>query len=178
MNSAPLQIDFVPVTSLNKATYIEIGIRSYEEHYLHLWPNSDPSPYISNNYTIGIVSRELQNEQFEHYLVELDSRAVGLFKLVLNAALGDYGSGDALLVEKIYLLANYSGMGLGRAAINFIIQKARNMGKKIIWLDTMKNGPALNFYLNFGFEIVGKTELSYPSALDGQKAMLILQYNL
>ena len=178
MNPGRSQIEFVPVTSINKATYIEVGIRSYEEHYLHLWPNSDPSPYFDNNYTEEIVTKELLNDNLQHYLVVYDLEPVGLFKLVNNAALQSYRSEDALLVEKIYLLADYSGMGLGKACLHFIIEKARKKGKEIIWLDTMKNGRAVEFYLKFGFEIVGEKELPYPSALDSQKAMVILQYTL
>ena len=178
MNPGRSQIEFVPVTSQNQATYIEVGIRSYEEHYLHLWPNLDPSPYFDNNYTEEIVSEELLNDNLQHYLIVYDSKPVGLFKLVTNASLQSYQSEDALLVEKIYLLADYSGMGLGKACLHFIIEKARTKGKKVIWLDTMKNGRALDFYLKFGFEIVGEKELPYPSALDSQKAMIILQYIL
>ncbi len=178
MSTDRSQIEFIPVTSLNKAVYIEVGIRSYKEHYLHLWPNSDPSPYFSNNYTDEIVTKELQNDNLQHYLVLYNRKPVGILKLVINAALGAYRPEDALLAEKIYLLADYSGMGLGKACLHFIIEKASNTGKKIIWLDTMKNGRALDFYLKFGFEIVGEKELPYPSALEVQKAMLILQYKL
>lgn len=168
----------LPLKEGSIATYIDIGIRSYHEHYLHLWPDSDPSPYIEDNYTFEIVSKELKNANLKHYLVEFNSVPAGIFKIVLNAAIGAYPATDALLIEKIYFLKAFSGQGLGKSCLKYLIEKARSMGKKVIWLDTMKQGPALAFYQKLGFEILGKKELHYEGALEDQKAMLILQYLL
>ena len=178
MNCYPSQIDFIPVVNENRESYVKLGIRSYEQHYLHLWQNSDPSPYLSNNFTDDIISDELQNDELRHFIVRFNTQPAGIFKLVLNAAVGDYDAAQALLIEKIYLLAEYSGQGIGKACLHFVLKYAGELDKRVIWLDTMKNGRALDFYLDFGFKIIGEKDLSYPNVLDEQKPMFVLSYEL
>ena len=178
MNSGISQIKIIPLGESNSDMYIDIGIRSYHQHYLHLWPNSDPGPYIEDNYTTEIVHRDLGDPNLKHYLVEYRSAPAGIFKIVLNAAVEPHTAKDALLIEKIYFLREYSGLGLGKACLKYVIEMARSAGKKVVWLDTMKHGPALAFYQKFGFEILGEKRLKYEGALEDQKAMLILQYLL
>lgn len=178
MNSGISQMTILPVGESSSDTYIDIGIRSYHQHYLHLWPNSDPSPYIEDNYTSEIVHKELADPNLKHYLIEYKAVPAGIFKIVLNAAIGHHAAKDALLIEKIYFLREYSGHGLGKACLKYVVEMARVAGKKVVWLDTMKRGPALAFYQKFGFEILGERKLRYEGALEDQKDMLILQYLL
>lgn len=178
MKTSHSEIDITAVSDANSNTYLELGIRSYKQHYLHLWENADPTPYISENFTEEIIAKELQSDLLRHYIVKRNSMPAGIFKLVLNAAIGEYKSDEALLIEKIYLLGEYSGQGLGKVCLDFVFKEAKKLNKKLVWLDTMKNGRALDFYLNSGFQVTAEKELSYPSVLEEQKPMLILSHQL
>ena len=159
-------------------TYIEVGKISYCQHYLHLWENRDPQPYITSSFTVSVVQKELTDPNLIHFIVMHDSSPTGVMKIVINAGLGNYTPDKAILLEKIYLLSEYSGKGLGKQCLDFITEFARSQGKEVLWLDTMKNGRALSFYLDYGFTIVGEKELEFNSVIKAEKPMYILQYEL
>ena len=83
-----------------------------------------------------------------------------------------------MLLEKIYLLEEYAGTGLGTQSLKLITAYARSLGKIVLWLDTMKKGRALSFYQEFGFQIVGEKELEFERVLENEKPMYILLYKL
>ena len=49
-----------------------------------------------------------------------------------------------------------------------------DVGKKVIWLETMKKGKALHFYHNNGFEITGDTEIYLEGVLPEEKEMWVM----
>ena len=171
-------MELLRVTGKHIKTYIEVGKESYCQHYLHLWQNSNPEPYISSSFTSQVVQNELKDPNFTHFLVQKGKSTAGIIKIVNDAAYGQYNAKEAMLLEKIYLLESFAGMGLGTECLNQITDYARSLGKTTLWLDTMKNGRPLPFYLNYGFEIIGEKELEYPGVLESQKPMVVLVYKL
>ncbi len=171
-------MEIVPLAEATIDTYVQVGITSYCEHYLHLWKDSDPTEYFVKNLTPEVVSRDIQDPNLKHFIIKLDEKAVGILKFIKDSPIGVYSSKDAILLEKIYLLASFAGQGIGSDCMVFAVEYARSFQKKILWLDTMKNGRALPFYLNFGFEIVEETRLGFPSVLEEQRPMYVLQYRL
>ena len=168
----------IPVNQENTQLYIDIGIQAYQEHYTYLWKDADTRPYLHDNYTPEVVTKDLENPNFEQFLIEWKGNFVGVLKIVRDAAVQDFSSDEALLIEKIYLLSKYSGLGIGKQCLNTVYEIASTMGKKVVWLDTMKNGRALSFYIDLGFQIIGVKNLLYPSVLEDQKAMYVLCYYL
>ncbi len=158
--------------------YIAIGTQSYHEHYLHLWENRDPHPYISRSFTNKIVSNDLQNPNLLHFLVKVGDDTAGIVKLVLNSPLDEHTAEEALLAQKIYLLKNYSGKGLGKKVLQLIEQYAKNLKKKVLWLDTMQKGGPIQFYLKNGFKIKKESELRIPHAVPSEKPMWVLTKQL
>lgn len=167
-------IRLVPVTGELVAQYCRIGRSAYGDHYLHLWKQRDPLPYFEEHLDPGIVSGLLADKNLAHYLVFFELKAIGILKLVLNAPLGKYNASEALLLEKIYLLAPFTGKGLGSALMLRLIEIARGLGKRVLWLDTMQKGPALHFYLKSGFHIEGTTTLNLPGVIPSESPMYIL----
>lgn len=161
----------IPVTPDTIEEYCQTGIAAYLEHYTHLWPAGDPSPYFNQYYRKEQVARELQNPAFVHGLVQAEGQTAGIFKLDLNRVSGDFHPGKALFVEKIYLKNAYTGMGLGSALLHQFCNWARELGMKGLWLETMYRGPARSFYLKHGFRFLGTTEVPYRQVLEAEKAM-------
>ncbi len=168
----------IPLTEEHVDLYNELGLASYREHYLHLWQDRDPFQYISNSFTQEVVFTELADPGLAHYIVFLGQQPAGIMKIVKNSPTSGYSAVEALLLEKIYLQKAVTGKGLGTQCLDFVVSYARSLGKKVLWLDTMKNGPALPFYLKYGFEIKDEKDLEFSKVLDDQKAMYILHYPL
>ncbi|MEM9362836.1 MAG: GNAT family N-acetyltransferase [Bacteroidota bacterium] len=154
--------------------YLETGLASYQQHYLHLWKNQDPNPYVTQNFTSEIVTQELTDPNIENFLVKVDDATIGIVKLIRNKALDDYDANSSLLIQKIYLLHEHSGKGYGHQLIGLLETHAKKLKKKVIWLGAMKKGNALRFYLKNGFTIHGESKLELPNAIDEERPMWIL----
>nr|WP_299384475.1 GNAT family N-acetyltransferase [Allomuricauda sp.] len=173
-----MEVILEPVTQSNMETYMNVGIQSYKEHYLHLWERGDPTPYISRSFTEAVVSSDLENPNLKHFLVKVGESVAGIVKLVLHCPLDEHAAEQALLAQKIYLLKAHSGKGLGKQVLGLIEEYARTLGKKIVWLDTMQKGGPIKFYLKNGFVIKKESELEIPNAIPEEKPMWVLTKQL
>lgn len=171
-------VTLVPVNKGNLEIYLMVGIQSYCENYLHLWENDDPTPYLSNGFTQEVVERELQDPNVMNFLVNLGDTPVGILKLVKNCGIDEILGSDALKAEKIYLLKEHSGKGIGRQVLHFIEKMARELNKKIIWLDAMQKGKPVQFYQKNGFVIKRESEVVLPNVRPNEKPMYILTKKL
>ena len=169
-----MEIKFEAVASVNCELYCKIGIKAYKEHYLHLWENNDPTPYIEESFTTDVVRHELKDNPSSLWLIYNGDTAVGILKLIKGAPIEPYNSKEALLLEKIYILNEFSGLGIGSLALNWIETYCLNSDKQVIWLETMQIGPALNFYLKNGYHILNVKQLKFDQVLDKQKPMFVL----
>lgn len=97
--SHPIVLEEIGPSTLD--TYISVGIKSYREHYLHLWENEDPTPYISNSFTKAVVEQELADSNSFNYLVKVEDSIVGIVKLVRDRGVDELLPEEALKAEKI-----------------------------------------------------------------------------
>lgn len=171
-------VSLEPVIQDNLNEYLAVGVKSYCEHYLHLWENEDPTPYISYGLTKEVVERELQDPNAFNYLIQQNNKNVGILKLVKNCGIDEIADTDALKAEKIYLLKEHSGKGIGKQVLQFIEDTARDLNKKIVWLDAMQKGNPIHFYQKNGFTIKRESEVVLPRVKPTEKAMWILTKNL
>ena len=162
------------VSSSLAEKYLELGIRSYKEHYLHLWKNNDPTEYLQSNFTKEILSSELGQAGLYHFIAYGHGLPIGIIKLNALRELPTYPKRDTLLLEKIYFLKQYSGFGYGTEILIEIIKTSLQLKKKWLWLEAMQKGNALRFYLKRGFEIIGETQLPYKNARDAERPMYFL----
>lgn len=163
----PLKATHIPV-------YVETGALAYREHYCHLWPGGDPRPYIRRNFTKTIVEKEFQNKAFLHWLVYSGDDVAGICKLDLDKMFPGNSSQKSVFIEKIYLRKQFTGKGLGSALFRKIESHAMKLGSPFLWLEAMQKGPALSFYLNNGFKILGTTQVPYPEVRSSEKMMWVL----
>ena len=175
MNSE-IVLEKVQKESLN--TYIQIGKQSYSEHYLHLWEHRDPSPYINSSFTKQVVLAELANDNVANFLVKVGDHIAGIVKLIINEPLDEFSASDSLLAQKIYLLKAFAGRGIGEKVLQLIEVYARNLNKKMVWLDTMQKGKPVDFYLKHGFKIKKEGHLNLPGAIPSEKPMWVLTKEL
>ena len=167
-----------PVTPGTMETYISVGKKSYREHYLHLWENENPAPYIANSFTQEVVENELADPNVVNYLVRMGNSVVGIVKLIKDHSLDELSEKESLLAQKIYLLKAYSGMGIGKKVLQHIEDYARGLDKKVVWLDTMQKGSPIHFYLKNGFKIKKESALKLPGAKPSERPMWILTKQL
>lgn len=167
-------IHFEPLTKDTFDTYIQVGTKAYNQHYLHLWPNKDSKTYIESSFTKTVLKKEEKDANTQLFVIHFKKKSVGILKITLDSALHPYTSAEAVLIDKIYILNEYSGRGIGKKVLEFVALTAKEMHKKILWLDTMQKGPALHFYLKNGFEIHSETSIPFENAIEKEKPMYIM----
>ncbi len=154
--------------------YLETGRAAYRDHYCHLWPKGDPWPYLTRNFTEELVRSEIHNPELKVFLVRSGGMPAGICKLDLSREFGATASGNSIFLEKIYFKRPFTGRGLGSSVIGEIIRMGTQWGRDFLWLEAMQKGPALSFYLNHGFSILGETEVPHPEVLESEKKMWVL----
>ena len=167
-------IHFEPLTTARFATYIKVGTAAYCQHYLHLWLENDATAYLESSFTIGVLQREEQDKNSALFIINYNGKAVGILKFTINCKLYPFSKKEAIYLDKIYILNEYSGKGIGKKVLQFVVARAKELHKKLLWLDTMQNGPALNFYIKNGFEIHSEKLLHYPKAIENERPMFVL----
>ena len=64
-------------------------------------------------------------------------------------------------IEKLYLLKEVQGLGIGKKLINHIEEIARNREFSTLELNVNRNNPASHFYEKEGFKIVKEVDIPY-----------------
>ncbi|MCJ7466901.1 MAG: GNAT family N-acetyltransferase [Maribacter sp.] len=167
-----IRIESVSASSCDM--YIEVGRTSYAQHYNHLWQQGDPSVYLEKNFARKALLREIADSNALFFIVYDGPIAVGILKIQKNANLGPYRADEAMLLDKIYILKQYSGKGIGIKVLDFAVEFGKTHNKKLIWLEAMQKGPALQFYFKNGFKIHAEIQHPSPEVVADQKAMYIL----
>lgn len=173
-----MEIKFESVSNETCQLYCNLGIKAYKEHYLHLWKNKDPTPYIKESFTIDVVKHELKDKSSALWLIYQGNKAVGILKLIKDAPIAPHISEETIFLEKIYILNKFSGKGIGSLALSWVEKYSLDSNKQLLWLETMQQGPALNFYLKNGYEILKEKQLKFEQVLEKQKPMYVLMKKL
>ncbi len=149
----------------------KISQQFYPEHYTHIWKNEDPSYYINLSFTEKAFAKDFKIKNIVYFLIEKNSKRLGLLKIRRDQEIQGYTKTEALQLEKIYLLKESIGLGIGKKGVDFTKNYAMKLNKKVIWLDVMTTSPALTFYQKNGFITVSLYELEYPGLKDGYREM-------
>lgn len=156
---------------------IEVSTKSYLEHYAYLWLDNGTN-YIKTNFNADKISEEISDPNSVFFLIRDGQQSVGLIKVNVDCRINNFSEDLALELERIYLIKESSGKGLGQKAIKFVIDFARSKGKKLIWLKAMQSSKAVEFYKKQGFIIAGETDLNYPQIRGEFQKMFIMHLNL
>jgi GNAT superfamily N-acetyltransferase len=137
-----------------------IGIDSYVPHYAHLWKPNGIEWYLNRCFGEDFLQKELVNPNVEYYIVENDAEAIGMMKLVLKKPLPDSDVENALYLEKIYFVKEWTGKGVGRKLIDFAVNRAAELNRECVWLMAMDtSAKPIAAYEKAGFTIDSYTKL-------------------
>lgn len=141
----------------------KIGVESYLPHYAHLWKPNGIEWYMNRCFNEEFLQNELSNPNIEYYIAENDGENIGMMKLVLKKPLPASLVENALYLEKIYFVKEWTGKGVGRKLIEFAFDRASKLKRECVWLMAMdtsakpieaykKSGFAIHSYTNLGEE--------------------------
>ncbi|MFP2996011.1 GNAT family N-acetyltransferase [Spongiivirga sp. MCCC 1A20706] len=164
-------ISFKQLTNNDIDILVPIAQKAYLQAYTSVWEQNKPEYYIQKAFTRNVFATDLKNENLAYYLIYVAKVLVGFYKLELNSKIGSYKTAEAIQLEKIYILNEFSGKGIGHASLNHIMKLASELRKKVLWVDVMHTSPAKRFYEKMGFNTWSNWDLDYPGLKSDQLKM-------
>ena len=122
----------------------------------------DMESYLSTNLSIETLSAEIEQEGSEFYVWKENELSMGYIKLNYT---------DTLEIERLYILSEHQGKGLGKKLMQFAFDKARELNFHQVWLGVWEhNHKAIAFYESLGFQPFGEHDFYLGS--DRQRDVL------
>lgn len=131
----------------------------YPQTYTYLW-HDDGKWYLDKMYNLQKIKQELEDINTAFYFLLIEDTPRGYLKVnySFQAEL------DSFDIERIYLDQAFARKGLGTVLLNFGIDIAREMGKKIVYLKVMASSNGnIEFYQKNGFENVDTNYLDFET---------------
>ena len=130
----------------------DIGVKTYLAHYTHLWKSGGVEWYLSRCFSEESLQREFLDANIEYFIIENAGENIGMMKIVLKKALPNSTVENALYLEKIYFVKEWTGKGVGKELIEFTLRRAEALGRNCVWLMAMDTAvKPIEAYKKFGF---------------------------
>ena len=134
----------------------KISIETFYQTFADSNTAENMQAYLQSAYNEEKLYRELSNPNSSFFFVCVDERVAGYLKLNEFDAQTDINDSDSLELERIYILKEFQGAGLGKDLLDYTISIASEHGKKYIWLGVWEhNERAKRFYEKNGFYRIG-----------------------
>jgi ribosomal protein S18 acetylase RimI-like enzyme len=147
-------------------TLLALSRKTFFDSFAHLNTVENMEAYASNAFTLPRIQAELNTPGSHFYFAMLNGQITGYIKINLGVAQTDLQDGNALEVERIYVLTEYHGKKIGHELLNFAFQMAKDKGLQYVWLGVWEhNQKALSFYEKHGFKVFG----SHPFMLGSDR---------
>ena len=138
--------------------------------FAHLYRTEDLDAFLSS-FGVADWEGQLVDPAFACRIAEVDGEPVGYAKLgPLKLPVAE--DSPALLLDQLYILKPYHGVGIAHALMDWIIDEARRRGAARLYLTVfVENHRALRFYDRYGFEAVGRYDFMVGSHADEDMIM-------
>ena len=136
--------DLPVVKKICEKTFVEtFGEENSEE---------DMKKYLQETFSEEVLKKELEEEDSLYFLVYMKERPAGYMKLNFRDAQTEKGHEDAMEIQRIYVLKEHKGKGIGKRMIEKAAAIGREKSLQYIWLGVWEhNRAAIAFYEKLGF---------------------------
>ena len=136
---------------------VNIARQTFKDAFKDQNKEDDFTSYMEDAFSDRVFKEQLNNKKIHYYLISLKSEPIGYFKLNEPVVQSDLNTADSVELERIYVLKEYQGKGIGRRAIHRIIKIGKEMNYVFLWLGVWEHNPgAIKFYENLGFKKFGE----------------------
>ena len=137
--------DVDKLAHLSRSTFIE-AFQRYNDP-------GDFQSYLETAFSKEKIAEELREKDSIFYFVEDAAATVGYFKLNEYDAQNEFHDVGGMELERIYVVSDAQGKGIGARILKFIIEIATGKEKEYLWLGVWEhNHNAFRFYQRYGFE--------------------------
>jgi diamine N-acetyltransferase len=152
-------------TSDDAATLDRLFDTSFWDTFAHLYKPEDLDAFLTS-FGVADWEAQLRDPAFAARIAEVDGVPVGYIKLG-PLKLPVETDGPALLLDQLYILKDYHGVGIAHALMDWGLEEAARRGARQLFLTVyVENHRARRFYDRYGFEAVGRYDFMVGNHAD------------
>ncbi len=124
----------------------------FGQHYSQLMPRVQIDYFLDNYNSFNVINERIGTGGYGYYHIVNDNRQIGFFAVVPRI-------GETLEIEAMGLVKKQRGKGVGKKAVAFIIDKAKEQQLKTVRIKiNKKNEMAVKAFTKYGFEQIGEEQ--------------------
>ncbi|GIV43821.1 MAG: N-acetyltransferase [Bacteroidia bacterium] len=145
-------IEIRKVTTNDLEELQKIGRLTFYETFASGNTEENMNKYLDEAFSFTKLTTELSDNNAEFYFATLDNKVIGYLKLNFGQSQTELQDNKAVEIERIYVLKEYHGKGVGQLLLDKAIKIARQKNAEYVWLGVWEKNPrAINFYKKNGF---------------------------
>lgn len=151
----------------------KICMEAYATNFHHHWEENGLDLYLESQFSQEQLRKDIASVHKAYYFIKHKGTSVGFLKINKNASLPDDSFPEKVCeLEKIYVLPDCKGQGIGQFALSSIIKLLQEEKRKTLFLCVIDaNLDAIAFYKKIGFQLHSKTRLEAPFFKESLKGM-------
>ena len=154
-----------------------IGKVSFLEAHGNSAPEEVVTEYVNKNYNESVLAAQLSNPDNIYHLIYHIGMAAGYSKMMYATEQIAIPLPNVTKLERLYLLKDFYGLGLGLELLNYNIELSKKMNQAGMWLFVWKeNHRAINFYNKAGFKITGSHDFKLSETHSNPNHLMFLNY--
>jgi ribosomal protein S18 acetylase RimI-like enzyme len=153
----PAAVTLTPVTERDFAVLRELAGTIWRQHYAGIISAAQIDYMLAGRFSDEALRTHMQAADRWLELLRVSGTPVGYCGCELAGMDGDGSevAPAAMKLGQLYVLESHRGTGLGRFMLGHIERRARDLGRKSLWLQVNKrNAEAIAFYRAAGFGVV------------------------
>lgn len=140
----------------------QICIDGYSVYFRDHWNENGLEWYLDKQFSLKKLKSDLNNKDIDYYFINIIDIPVGFIK-INNNSVSNLSVDSCAELEKMYVFPVYKGKGIGKKALNKVLEITQKKGKKILFLDVLDtNKNAIAFYEKLGFNFHYNFSLDLP----------------
>lgn len=139
-------------------TLSKLGARLFGDTFSSANEPENMQEYLAESYSPDIQTRELNDPNMTTFMAfNENNEPVAFAQLRQKEDVYDFiGDPEAIELQRIYVDKACGGKGVGTLLMKASLEKAKELGKKTMWLGVWEHNPnAIRFYERHGFYKVG-----------------------
>ena len=129
-----------------------IGKQTFLETFTEGNSEENMKKYLEEGFAEEKLLSELQNPNAEFYFATSEGDVIGYLKLNFGDSQTELKDNSALEIERIYVLKDYHGKGVGQLLYKKALVIAQMKKVSYVWLGVWEENPrAISFYKKNGF---------------------------
>ena len=138
-------------------TLAQLSIETFIESHGRIADEEDIQAYIDLNFSLKKLTEALQDSRTFFNKIYVNDQIAGYSKLIINEPHPLSQVTPVAKFERLYLLKDFYGMGLGEKLLEHNIEIAQTHNQKGLWLFVWtENKKGLQFYQKSNFKSIGQ----------------------